>query len=131
MFLVGRTGGVILFEQLALLVALVGIVLVVFGRQMVAMVAVPLAYLLLMVPSGTASPSRSTSRSRTCRPNIGVRLLQLQGIPAFRDGTYIMLPTMQLEVARACSGVNYLVAVVALGLPLAYLYLRTPWRRVA
>ena len=32
-------------------------------------------------------------------------------------------------MARACSGVNYLVAVLALGLPLAYLYLRSSWRR--
>ena len=36
---------------------------------------------------------------------------------------------MRIEVARACSGVNYLVAVLALGLPLAYLYLRSWWRR--
>ena len=32
-------------------------------------------------------------------------------------------------MARACSGVNYLIAVLALGLPLAYLYLRSWWRR--
>jgi EpsI family protein len=43
----------------------------------------------------------------------------------------ITLPNIQIEVARACSGVNYLVAVVALGLPLAYLHLQGIWRRVA
>ena len=90
-----------------------------------------IAYLLLMVPlwdgfteplhsevpepvgqhrradAATSSASRRIARARSSR-----------------------CPTLTLEVARACSGVNYLVAVLALGLPLGYLYLRSPWRRV-
>ena len=54
--------------------------------------------------------------------------MQAVGIPAYREGTIIALPSLTLEVARACSGVNYLVAVLAFGLPLAYLYVRGFWR---
>ena len=57
-------------------------------------------------------------------------MLQVVGIPAYREGLYLFLPNVTLEVARACSGVNYLVAILALGLPLGYLYLPTVWRRV-
>ena len=56
-------------------------------------------------------------------------LLQLADLPVYREGTTIALPNVTLEVARACSGVNYLVAVVALGLPMAYVHLSGIWRR--
>ena len=50
--------------------------------------------------------------------------MRVIGIPLFRDGTLITLPNLTLEVARECSGVNYLVAVLALALPMAFLRLR-------
>ena len=89
------------------------------------------AYLLLMVPLwdgfteplhlALPEPVGQHRRARSSRPSAS---------PRYRDGDFITLPTLTLEVARACSGVNYLVAVLALGLPLSYLYLRSPWRRV-
>ena len=57
-------------------------------------------------------------------------MLQSLGIPVFRQGTVVSLPNVTFEVARACSGVNYLIAVLALGLPLAYLYVDGVVRRV-
>ncbi|HEY8550222.1 MAG TPA: exosortase W [Vicinamibacterales bacterium] len=126
----GRLGSVVLFEQLAMLVALVGIVLVLYGVHMLRLVWAPLAYLLLMVPVWDVLTEPLHVPFQNLSAAIGVYLLQLLNIPAYREGTFITLPSIRLEVARACSGVNYLVAVVALGLPLAYMYLRSTWRRV-
>ena len=58
-----------------------------------------------------------------------MKILQLVGVPAYHEGVTLHLPTITLEVARACSGVNYLIAVLALGLPLGYLYLPSLPRR--
>ena len=58
-------------------------------------------------------------------------MLSFVGVPVHRDGIILMLPTLTVEVARSCSGVNYLIAVLALGLPLAYLSLPGTWRRIA
>ena len=81
--------------------------------------------------SGTASPSRCTSASRSMSATIGVVDAAGDRHPGVRPrARSSRCRPCTIEVARACSGVNYLVAVLALGLPLAYLYLRSWWRRV-
>ena len=127
----GRPAGVLVLSQLAFLVSLAGSVMLLFGTQWLRVAWAPLAYLLLMVPlwDGFTEPLHAPFQLKSAET--GVFLLQLLGIPAHREGVYITLPAVTLEVARACSGINYLVAVIALGLPLAYLYLPGLWRRAA
>jgi EpsI family protein len=127
----GRGGGIQLLEQLAFLISLAGVVLLLFGTAVLRIGGPALAYLLLMIPlwDGLTDPLHAPFQERSAA--IGVAVMQAVGIPASRDGTLIALPTMIIEVGRGCSGVNYLVAVVAFALPLAYLYLPTLWRRAA
>jgi EpsI family protein len=127
----GRAAGVQVLSQLAFLVSLGGSVLLLFGTRWLRVAWAPLAYLLLMVPvwDGFTEPLHAPFQLKSAET--GVFLLQLLGIPAHREGVYITLPAVTLEVARACSGINYLVAVIALGLPLAYVYLPGLWRRAA
>jgi EpsI family protein len=126
---IGKAGGLQVLEQLAFLVSLVGIVLLLFGLAYVRASWAALAYLLLMVPlwDGFTESLHWPFQQRSA--GIGVAILHAVGIPAHREGTFIELPGLTLEVARACSGINYLVAVLALGLPLSYVYLRGFWRR--
>ncbi len=125
----GRAAGIQLLQQLAFLVSLVGAVLLLFGTAYLRIAWPAVAYLLLMIPLWDALTEPLHAPFQQLSAALGVAVLQTLGIPANRDGTVIALPTMIIEVGRACSGVNYLVAVVALGLPLAYLYLPTLWRR--
>jgi EpsI family protein len=124
-----RAGGVLVVEQLAFLVSLAGAVFLLLGASYARTGWAALAYLLLMVPlwDGLTESLHEPFQYRSAA--IGIWLLHFLGIPAFREGTFITLPNLQIEVARACSGVNYLVAVVALGLPLGYVFLRDNWRR--
>ncbi len=130
MTVAARAGGLQIVEQLAFLVALTAAVLLLLGTAYLRVAWASLAYLLLMIPiwDGFTEPLHEPFQQRSAA--IGVWLLHLIGVPAFREGTFITLPTMQIEVARVCSGVNYLVAVVALGLPLGYLFLRGNGRRL-
>lgn len=125
----GRAGGVQLLLQLAFLVSLAGVVLLLLGPAFLRIGWPALAYLLLMIPlwDGLTEPLHQPFQERSAA--LGAAVLQAVGVPATRDGTLIALPTIIIEVGRACSGVNYLVAVVALALPLAYLYLPGVWRR--
>ena len=124
-----RAGGVLVVEQLAFLVSLAGAVFLLLGASYARTGWAALAYLLLMVPlwDGLTESLHEPFQYRSAA--IGIWLLHFLGIPAFREGTFITLPNLQIEVARVCSGVNYLVAVVALGLPLGYVFLRDNWRR--
>ena len=76
---------------------------------------------------------RSTSRAvPTVFSEFRYRVVaRSSGYPVYRDGTFIYLPNQTLEVAQVCSGVNYLVAIAAVGIPLAYLSRSTVARRTA
>lgn len=131
MTVAARAGGIRIVEQIAFLVALTAAVLLMFGTAYVRVAWAALAYLLLMVPIWDGFTERLHEPFQLRSAGIGVWLLHVIGVPAYREGTFITLPNMQIEVARVCSGVNYLVAVVALGLPLAYVFLRSHWHRAA
>jgi EpsI family protein len=130
MTVTARAGGIQILDQVAFLVALTAAVLLLFGTAYLRATWASLAYLLLMIPiwDGFTEPLHEPFQQRSAA--IGVWLLHVIGVPAFREGTFITLPNMQIEVARVCSGVNYLVAVIALGLPLGYVFLRGNGRRL-
>ncbi len=55
------------------------------------------------------------------------------GVEVIRNGTQLFAPdgSYQYDVAAACSGVRSLVALMALSLLIAYLNVRSAWRRMA
>lgn len=126
----GHLGGVLIAEQFAFVVSLTAIVLLVWGLGVLRLVWMALAYLLLIVPFWDAFTERLHLPFQQLSANLGVQMLHVVGVPAYREGTFLYLPNITLEVARACSGVNYLIAILALGVPLAYLYLPTNGRRL-
>jgi EpsI family protein len=129
LLIVGRAADLDVVQQLAFLVSLVGVALLVFGGDVVRAAWMPLAYLLLMIPvwDGLTEPLHEPFQLGSAA--IGTGLLKLVGVAAYREDNFIALPNITLEVARACSGVNYLVAVVAVGLPVSFVYLTGVWRR--
>jgi EpsI family protein len=127
----GHFSGIVLLEQLALLPGMAAIVVLVWGSAGLRALWPAVAYLLLMIPIWDAFTEPLHAPFQLMSATIGVALLQMLSVPVHQDGVFIYLPDLTIEVARACSGINYLIAVVALGLPLSYLQLRAPWRRVA
>ncbi len=123
MLVAGRAGGIESAEALSMVVTLAGGILLLLGKAVFRVIAVPIAYLLLMLPIWEVFTSRLHLPFQLFSAEVGVALLQMLGVPAYQQETVIELPRIVLEVAQACSGVNYLVAVIAIGLPLAYLFL--------
>ncbi len=126
--IVGKAGGIVVLQELSLIPTLTGIVLVALGWSFLKTFWMPILYLSFMIPVWDGLTERLHEPFQNFSAAQGMRLLALLGIPAYREGTYIELPNLTLEVAKACSGVNYLVAVLAIGLPLSVLYLPN-WRR--
>ena len=112
-----RACGVQVLDRLAFLVSLTAAVILLFGYAYLRVAWAALAYLLLMIPiwDGLTESLHGPFQLRSAE--IGTWLLRNVGVPAHREGTVIALPNLTIEVARACSGVNYLIAVTALGLP--------------
>jgi EpsI family protein len=129
LLLVGRVGAVQVIQQLGFLIAIAGVVLFLLGRRHLALSAPALGYLVFMVPLWDAFTEPLHWPFQHNSAQLGVVLMQSAGIPVHRDGVFVALPNLLIEVARECSGVNYLVAVIALAVPLSFIRLRSPWRR--
>src|SRR5688500_125997 len=131
MLLIGRVGTLALTEQTSLVVTLTGLLLLLFGRHVVKSHWFAIAYLLLMVPIWSVPISHLQDPSRILSAKIATGLLDFTGVPVLRQGTDILLPSHTLAVLLECSGVNQLIAVTAMVLPAAYLWLGTVARRIA
>jgi EpsI family protein len=125
----GRINAIQVIEQLSFIGAICGVVLVLFGTRHLLLCSPAIAYLLFMMPIWDVftEPLHWTFQINSAK--LGVWMMQTVGIPVFREQTIVVLPNLTFEVARECSGVNYLVAVLAIALPLSWMRLQQPWRR--
>ena len=89
------------------------------------MLLFPLLYLCFLVPFGDAL----VPALQMVTAVITIHLTRLSGIDAAIDGVFIDTPAGLFEVAEACSGVKFLVAMAALGVLVAYACFRSPRRR--
>lgn len=127
--MLGRAAGIQAVEQMSLLVTLPGVVVCLFGWRVLKVLAVPISFLAFMIPIWDAVTEPLHLPFQRFSADLGVRLLNLFGIPVYQNGVLIYLPNITLEVAKSCSGVNYLIAVLATSIPLATLVLENMWKR--
>ena len=131
LLLASEVAGILTTGSLALILVLAGLVLLLCGFAYLKALAFPLAYLIFMTPvlDGLTEPLVWPFQLLTA--NMSVAMLQALGIPVILENSInIILPTVTLEVARECSGAGLLVAVLAIGLPLAALTLQAWWTRI-
>lgn len=126
----GKIGALILLQEISLPVMIGGIVLLLMGQAYLNALALPIAYLVFMIPLFGEGNAALHWPFQLIAAQIGVWLLHVVGLVAFQEAQYIYLPNITLEVAEACSGIRYLISVVAIGVPLAYFSQRTWVRRV-
>lgn len=128
--IVGRAGGIQAIEQVSLLITLPGIVVVLFGLKALKLLILPIGFLWFMLPIWESITDPLHFPFQQFSADLGVLMLRLVGIPVYQDGVFIYLPNITLEVAKACSGINYLIAVLATSIPLATIVLTGVWRRI-
>ncbi len=127
LWLLGEAATLALFRQLALVLMLQGAVAVTLGPRLVRALLFPLAYALLLVPFG----EELVPLLQTLTAKISLALLHLAGRTAEMEGVFITTRAGLFEVAEACSGVNFLVAMLAYAVFAAHLCFRSWRRRIA
>lgn len=125
MVVVGRAAGVLLAEQVSLIVMVLSLIMLMGGRSFFKLLVFPVAYLAFMLPVADELVGPLQWPLRQLTADMAVNLLHLLGFPAFLEGQYIVLPKITLEVAQACSGASFLIAVLAIAIPLALVGLRS------
>lgn len=125
-WLLGAAAGVAFARHLGLVLMLQGAVVTCLGPIVARGLLFPLGYMLFLVPFGEALvPPLQTLTARMC-----MGMLHLFGVPARIEGVFITIPNGYYEVAEACSGVKFLVAMIAYGALVANVCFRA-WSRRA
>jgi exosortase A len=122
----GTAGSVNLIAQLGTVMMVQSAVALLLGPRIVAGLLFPLAYMVFLVPFG----DEIVPPLQAITAKMAVALTQASGVPASISGVFIDTPVGRFEVAQACSGVKFLVAMIALGTLVAHLCFRS-WKRRA
>jgi len=130
LLLMGKLGSATLLQELSLPVMIAGLLLLLAGAGWLKLLALPIGYLLFMIKLFGEGDDRFHWPFQLIAANIGVWLLHLMGFPAYQHDQFIELPRVTLEVASACSGVRFLMSIIAIGIPLAILTQSTWPRRI-
>lgn len=124
-WLLGDAAGLAVARQLGLILMMQGTVITLLGPNVVRGLLFPLFYMFFLLPIGEeAVPALQTLTADMC-----MVLLNWVGIPAHLDGIFITTPTGYFRVAEACSGVKFLIAMVAYGVLVANLCFENWTRR--
>lgn len=109
-WLIARTAGINEGEHFAVVGILQGLVLAVLGGRLFKAMLLPMTYLWLMVPTGSFFQPILQGIAQW----ISAVMLKLSGVPVFTEGFYIEVPTGTYEIAPGCSGLNFILAGLAL-----------------
>ncbi len=117
-------------QGLAVVGALAAMVGFRWGPAGLRALALPLAFLLFMVPLPAALVNPVVVWLQTLASVLAVGALQAFGVPVQREGNVVNLPGGDaLFVAEACSGITSLLSLIPIGVLLARFTERATWRR--
>ena len=128
--MVGRLGVEQMAMREAFVLTVIGLVLLLLGREAFRILAFPLFFLFLMVPLPQSLVNVLSFPLQLIAADLAVDSLHLLNVPALREGNIIHLATARLFVAEACSGLRSLLALGTLGVVFAYFFRKTATERV-
>lgn len=130
-YLVGVFGADIFLTRVSSIVVVAGLVQLLLGSRALRVALAPLTFMLFAVPPPTLIVNAVTLPLQLVASRIAEASLMAGGIPVYRDGNLLTLPSVTLEVADACSGLRSLISLVAIAAVVAWAEHRNPGRRAA
>jgi len=128
LYLMGVLSTDLYSPALSLVVSLGGVIFLSGGWQALRLLAFPLVLLVFMIPLPQYLTQKLTLPLQLVSSQVATSLLHLIGVPAVRQGNVIDLGVRQLQVVAACSGLRYILALLALGIIFCYFYQRRAWK---
>jgi exosortase len=124
---VGWFSGNLLLEVVSLICVMRGIILAAAGSQSNRQFGFAVLFLIFMAPLPVAWYQPIAVWMQQIAASFSAWLLNITGVPAFREGFTIHLSGHSLEVGEACSGLRQLTAIVGLSAAVGYLMHRGNW----
>ena len=130
MLVLGVLGAELFFSRASLLVMLAGLIILFEGWTFFRGVLFPWAVLILMIPIPNLILQQITFPLQLLASKLATGLLEVVGVPVLRQGNVIVLASMPLDVAEACSGIRSLLTLVTLAIIYGYLMETRIWVRI-
>ena len=129
LFWLGELGGEFYSLYHSFWLVLVGLCWIHMGWDKLKIIIFPLAMILVTFPPPQFVYGKISFQLRLMSSQLGVDMMRLLGMSAYREGNIIDLDFTQLQVVDACNGLRYLVPLIGLGLLAAYVYKAAWWKR--
>lgn len=120
-YAVGRSQQILLLEIGSEIFILTGVVLLMRGERAVKSLWFPLFFLIFLIPLPGFIVDAATGPLKHYISVLAEQILYLAGYPIGRNGVQITIGQYQLLVADACSGLNSMFSLSAMGI--LYLYI--------
>jgi len=128
--LAGILGSELFMTRVSMLGTIAGVILYLYGWNHLKILALPVAFLLLMIPVPAIIFNQIAFPLQLLASRFGEMALLLAGVPVLREGNVIHLANTSLEVAEACSGIRSLISLLTLGIVYGYFTDSRTWVRV-
>jgi exosortase len=123
---IGRLGVELTAMRVSFVLTLIGLQILLLGREVFRILAFPMLFLFFMVPLPQSFVNVIAFPLQLIAADFAVQSLHVLHIPALREGNIIHLADTQLFVAEACAGLHSLMALGMLAVLFAY-YFRKNW----
>jgi exosortase B len=129
-YIIGRSQAINTLEVGALLPILIGVLLIMRGWSAVRALWFPLLFLCFMVPLPGILVDMITGSLKQQVSAVAENVLYHAGYPIARTGVMLNIGQYQLLVADACSGLNSMFSLTALGLLYLYIMRYRNWLHI-
>lgn len=130
LYWIGELGGEFYTQYLSIWLLVIGLFWMHNGWDKIKVMGFPFILMLFMFPFPSFISVRISFILQLISSKIGVFMLQLYGMTAYREGNVIDIGYTQLQVVEACSGLRYIMPLMILSLILAYWFKAHMWKRV-
>ena len=124
--LIGEVSGVNLARHVGFVGALMCLIPLCFGWALTRRFIFPILFLAFMIPVGDFL----IAPLQILTADVSVWMIQMTGVPVYREGLMIELSSGLWEVAEACAGVRFLIANIFVATIFAYLSYDKAWKWV-
>jgi exosortase len=116
-------------SMFAVVVWWIGSFVLCFGHRVARLFLFPLAFLFWLVPIPALAVNRIAAIWQHGSAISASLLFSALGIPVVQNGIMLSIPGLSLEVAQECSSLRSSMMLVVTSMVLAYLFLRSFWRK--
>jgi len=114
----------------SLVVYVIGLVMLFFGVPAARQLPFPLLFLFLIVPIPQVVVDKCILALQVASTDATFTLFRWSGVPVLKSGFVLTFPTLDIEVAKQCSGIRSSIILLISSMVLSHLFVRSHWGKI-